>query len=125
MGTYPGPYVPEPVEIVEHFGDSSMQQLSREILSLTKLNWNSATFSCEFPMTLVFAREVGKILSEFSEADAPFISFNRPIGSTCKGACGPEFGGINLESRRSNKRAPAGLHLTALLPNGVHDLTPS
>ncbi len=73
LGTYPGPYVPEPVEIVEHFGDSSMQQLSREILSLTKLNWNSATFSCGFPMTLFFAREVGKILSEVSEADAPII----------------------------------------------------
>jgi hypothetical protein len=73
LGTYPGPYVPEPVEIVEHFGDSSVQQLSREILSLTKLNWNSATFSCGFPMTLFFAREVGKILSEVSEADAPTI----------------------------------------------------
>jgi len=73
LGTYPGPYVPEPIEIVEHFGDSSVQQLSREILSLTKLNWNSATFSCGFPMTLFFAREVGKILSEVSEADVPFI----------------------------------------------------
>jgi hypothetical protein len=72
LGTYPGPYVPEPVEIVEHFGDSSMQQLSREILSLTKLNWNSATFSCGFPMTLFFGREVGKILSEVPD-DASFI----------------------------------------------------
>jgi hypothetical protein len=73
LGTYPGPYVPEPIEIVEQFGDSSTQQLSREILSLTKLNWNSATFACGFPMTLFFAREVGKILSEVPEADAENI----------------------------------------------------
>ncbi len=67
LGTYPGPYVPEPLEIVERFGDSSIQKISREILALTKLNWNSATFSCGFPMTLFFAREVGKILSEVCE----------------------------------------------------------
>jgi hypothetical protein len=67
LGTYPGPYVPEPLEIVERFGDSSLQKICREILALTKLNWNSATFSCGFPMTLFFSREVGKILSEVHE----------------------------------------------------------
>ena len=67
LGTYPGPYVPEPIEIVERFGDSSIQRICREILALTKLNWNSATFSCGFPMTLFFSREVGKILSEVRE----------------------------------------------------------
>lgn len=67
LGTYPGPYVPEPIEIVERFGDSSVQKICREILALTKLNWNSAAFSCGFPMTLFFSREVGKILSEVRE----------------------------------------------------------
>ena len=69
LGTYPGPYVPEPIEIVEHFGDSSVEKISREILALTKLNWNSATFACGYPMTLFFAREVGKILSEFPDGE--------------------------------------------------------
>jgi len=73
LGTYPGPYVPEPLEIVEHFGDSSIQKISREILALTKLNWNSATFSCGFPMTLFFAREVGKILSEIPDGQEHYI----------------------------------------------------
>ena len=73
LGTYPGPYVPEPLEIVEHFGDSSIQKISREILALTKLNWNSATFSCGFPMTLFFSREVGKILSEIPDGQEHFI----------------------------------------------------
>lgn len=73
LGTYPGPYVPEPIEIVERFGDSSVQKISREILALTKLNWNSATFSCGFPMTLFFAREVGKILSEFPDGEDQVI----------------------------------------------------
>lgn len=67
LGTYPGPYVPEPIEIVERFGDGSIQKICREVLALTKLNWNSATFSCGFPMTLFFSREVGKILSEVRE----------------------------------------------------------
>jgi hypothetical protein len=38
--------------------------LLREMLALSKMNWNTADFSCEEPITLAFARKVGPILAE-------------------------------------------------------------
>ena len=67
--TYPGHHIPRPLEI-RHEGDSSPQELAREILGLTKLNWNTASFSTHLPITVTFAQEVGKILSE-SPAQRP------------------------------------------------------
>lgn len=67
--TYPGHRIPRPLD-VQHEGDSSPQELAREILGLTKLNWNTASFSTHLPITIKFAEEVGKILSEYP-ADRP------------------------------------------------------
>lgn len=64
LRTYPGPRVPRPLEIVEHFGDSPWTTMLREVLSLTKLNWNTADFSCGMPVTIAFSRKVGEILAE-------------------------------------------------------------
>ena len=41
-----------------------MAELASEILGLTKLNWNTASFSTYLPITIKFANEVSKILSE-------------------------------------------------------------
>lgn len=71
LKTYPGLRVPNPVEVLEHHGDSSPQTVTKEILSLTKLNWNSADFSCADPVTLKFAREVGSVLAYIPEHDTP------------------------------------------------------
>ena len=68
--TYPGLRVPVPLEIVEHYGDSPMKNISEEILALTKMNWNSSKFYSREPVTIKFAREVGKILSELP-SDVP------------------------------------------------------
>lgn len=67
--TYPGHRIPRPLDI-RHEGDSTPQELAREILGLTKLNWNTASFSTNLPITIKFAKEVGKILSEYP-ADRP------------------------------------------------------
>ena len=61
---YPGPRVPSPLEILEHFGDSTMDTLGKEILALTKLNWNNAKFCIKAPITIAFARKIGSILKE-------------------------------------------------------------
>jgi len=50
--------------MIKHRGDSTREDLSAEILGLTKLNWNTASFSTYLPITIKFATEVGKILSE-------------------------------------------------------------
>lgn len=64
LRTYPGMRSPQPQEIVEHHGTSPMDMVLREILALTKLNWNSADFSVSEPITLAFSRRVGEILAE-------------------------------------------------------------
>lgn len=63
--TYPGHSIPNPLKI-KHKGDSTRIELAAEILGLTKLNWNTASFSTYLPITIKFATEVGKILSELS-----------------------------------------------------------
>ncbi|TKJ43753.1 hypothetical protein CEE36_03440 [candidate division TA06 bacterium B3_TA06] len=64
LRTYPGPRVPQPLEILEHHGDSPWNTVLEEILALTKINWNTADFSCSKPITLAFAQRVGDILAE-------------------------------------------------------------
>jgi hypothetical protein len=64
LKTYPGPRVPRPLDIVEHYGDSPWDLMLREVLALTKMNWNTADFSCSMPITLAFSQRVGQILAE-------------------------------------------------------------
>jgi hypothetical protein len=61
---YKGPRVPRPVEITQHLGDSTTDELTREIIALTRLNWNTADYSCSWPITLEFAHRVGGILGK-------------------------------------------------------------
>jgi len=62
LNLYPGPRVPSPLEILEHHGTTSIDTICREILALTKLNWNFAKFCIKAPITISFARRVGSIL---------------------------------------------------------------
>jgi hypothetical protein len=71
LRTYPGMRSPQPQEIVEHHGTSPMDMVMREILALTKLNWNSADFSVSQPITLSFSRRVGEILAEMPTTVSP------------------------------------------------------
>lgn len=69
--TYPGLRIPQPLEILEHHGDSDADTICREILGLTKMNWNNADLSIREPITLEFAREVGRILAHVEEEVNP------------------------------------------------------
>lgn len=68
---YPGMRVPRPIEIVEHYGDSSMSLVCGEILALSKLDWNTAAFASKDPITTAFASDVGHILSELPSGVEP------------------------------------------------------
>lgn len=61
---YPGLRVPNPLEVVEHHGDSSADRVCSEILALTKLNWNNCAFASGSPITTAFSKQVGRILTE-------------------------------------------------------------
>lgn len=71
QGRYPHGHVPSPLQVADHVGDTPKRQLLREILVLTKMNWNSANMSGLMPITLRFARLVGDILREVPEGQMP------------------------------------------------------
>jgi hypothetical protein len=62
---------PVPLEIVEHYGDSPIETICKEIFALTKLNWNSADFCIGEPVTLAYSRQVGRILAYIPEEVIP------------------------------------------------------
>jgi len=60
--TYPGMYVPRPLELSIAQMESAPEQLAKEMLSLSKLNWNNTQFDGGEPITVRAARRVGDIL---------------------------------------------------------------
>jgi hypothetical protein len=67
--TYPGMYVPLPLEIDIERAEQTPTFLAREILVLTKMNWNTTQFDNALPITLHAADQVGDILKHLSEDD--------------------------------------------------------
>jgi hypothetical protein len=65
--TYPGLYIPEPIELRIAEAEESPSFLAREILGLTKMNWNNTQFDGKYPVTLGCARKVGEILKYLDE----------------------------------------------------------
>lgn len=67
--TYAGLRIPNALSIT-HIGDSSNETVAKEILELTKLDWNTTSFAVSEPITITFAKKVGEILSELhNDAD--------------------------------------------------------
>jgi hypothetical protein len=60
--TYPGLYVPLPLLFRCEDVEQGPQQIAREMLGLSKLNWNQTQFDGGVPITVVAARQVGGIL---------------------------------------------------------------
>lgn len=72
---YPHGHVPAPLQIADHYGDSSLQDIVDEILVLTKMNWNSTTFAGALPITIRFSRQVGNIMREIPAGRDPMPQF--------------------------------------------------
>jgi len=68
--TYPGLYIPRALEIQLDSVEQSRETLCREILALTKMNWNNTQFDMREPITLRAARGVGDIL-KYIPPEAP------------------------------------------------------
>ncbi len=60
--TYPGMYVPRPIDVVAIDTDRSVAALAKEVLALTKMNWNNTQFDNSMPITVLAAKKVGRIL---------------------------------------------------------------
>lgn len=62
FSTYPGMYVPRPREFRCEEVEQTPNFLAKEILALTKMNWNSTQFDHADPITVEAARNVSSIL---------------------------------------------------------------
>ncbi|MFD7311030.1 hypothetical protein [Promicromonospora sp. NPDC059942] len=73
--TYAGMYVPValPFRLVDV--ESSPEDIASEILTLSKMNWNSTQLDERLPITLRTASAIGEILKYVPETDAPAGSY--------------------------------------------------
>jgi hypothetical protein len=76
LNEFHGMHVPSPLQIADHIGqDTPRRQLLGELLTLSKLNWNSAGFSGKLPVTVRFADLVGEIMKEIPADREPLPQF--------------------------------------------------
>lgn len=70
-GTYPGQYDPRPLLLCPHkSSDSTVSQIAKEVLSLTKINWNSTQMNQKLPIPIRAARKVGEVLKYVRDGKA-------------------------------------------------------
>lgn len=67
--TYTGMYVPHPLDVRIIESDESPAQICRELISLTKMNWNNTQFDGRLPITLQCARRVGEVMKYLGPED--------------------------------------------------------
>jgi len=74
--TYPGAYIPQPLEIRIIESDESPNVICREILGLTKMSWNNTQFDGKYPITIQCARNVGDIMKYLENQEHPQIRYS-------------------------------------------------
>ncbi len=74
--TYPGKYIPCPIEIKFAYHDESPNLICDEIIALTKMNWNNTQFDRKFPITIECARNVGEILKYLEVNEAMQLKYS-------------------------------------------------
>jgi hypothetical protein len=75
LQAFPHGHVPLPLKLTDHHGDNSIATILKEVLLLTKMNWNSANFGGLLPITLRFSRLVGEIMKEIPRTIDPLPQF--------------------------------------------------
>lgn len=67
--------VPNPIFIEINKGDANIYQVLKDILALTKLNYNACIYADGVPVTLRFADKIGEILTASTNIKAPPLAF--------------------------------------------------
>jgi len=79
LHTYPGREVPKPLLVDVCRGEVDIETVLRDILALTKLNYNACRFADGYPVTLKFAEAVGEILTAGPLNKLPPLPFRHYI----------------------------------------------
>lgn len=74
--TFPGMHMPQPKLVSLYEGETSIKNVCREILALTKMNFNNCNYYDSLPITLRFAQKVGEIIQYFPENES-FVPPNK------------------------------------------------
>lgn len=75
LGTYMGPETPNPLSIRILKGVCDLSTVLRDILGLTKINFNSCIYGDRFPVTIRFANAVGDVLMSAPVKGEPKLPF--------------------------------------------------
>jgi hypothetical protein len=67
-------YVPHPLRFRSDHVSQSAVFAARELLALTKMNWNNTQFDGLEPITIRAARQVGSILKYIDDSKLPYQS---------------------------------------------------
>lgn len=67
--------VPNPIFIEIDKGDAEIVQVLKDILALTKLNYNACIYADGIPVTLRFADKIGEILTASKDINVPPLAF--------------------------------------------------
>lgn len=74
--TYPGDYIPQPIDVRLVESDESANVICNEIMALSKMNWNNTQFDGKYPITILCARKVGNIMKYIPPEEHPQISYS-------------------------------------------------
>ena len=75
LGTYMGPDTPNPLQISIRRGDASLETVMKDVLGLSKVNFNTCLFNDRFPVTIRFADAIGEILAAAPLEGEPMLPF--------------------------------------------------
>jgi hypothetical protein len=75
LGTYMGPDTPNPLQISVRRGEASLPTVYRDVLALSKINFNTCLFNDREPVTIRFADAIGDILLAAPQEGEPMLPF--------------------------------------------------
>jgi hypothetical protein len=79
LETYPGREVPWPIYVDVSRGNANINTVLRDVLGLTKLNYNACIYGDGLPITLKFADAIGEILTAAPLETIPPLTFRNYI----------------------------------------------
>lgn len=79
LATYAGREVPNPLSVEITRGNAEIEAVMRDVMGLTKINFNACIYGDGLPVTLRFADAVGEILTAGPVEDLPPLPFRHYI----------------------------------------------